>query len=187
MTAATSREKDAQAYVEEAKEVYRLLQQEKESKASSLTPPDKLEYFYLISNAWFETFKTKTSFRDLEDGSTINASDIDLNIPLLTMNEDLIDRDRSRNTTKVRELLPEFAWLDIVLKYGLMEDTEYILVKEKLWKYLKSCYPGSVEIKRARYLNHLHEECAEIYLIPVICSKFRLTSISTLQASSETR
>jgi hypothetical protein len=185
MKSLTSREKDAQTYVEEAKEVYRLLQQEKEYKATSPTPPNKLDYFYVISNAWFEAFKTKTSFRSLEEGITI--SDINLQITLPTMNEDLIDRERSKEITKVGELLPKFAWLDIVLKNGLRVNIEYILVNEKLWKYLKSCYPESVEIKRPRYLNHLHEECAEIYLIPVIYNKIRLASISTPRTSSETR
>ena len=186
MKSLTSREKDAQTYVEEAKEVYRLLQQEKEYKATSPTPPDKLDYFYVISNAWFEAFKTKTSFSSLEEGITIEISDINLQITLPTMNEDLIDQERSKEITKVGGLLLGFEWLDLVLKNGLRVNIEYILVNEKLWKYLKSCYPESVEIKRPRYLNHLNI-CAEIYLIPVICLKFSLTSISTLQASSENR
>ena len=187
MTSITSREKQAQDYVEEAKEVYRLLQEEKDSKVSSLTTPDKLGYFYLVSNKWFKAFKTKTSFRDLEDGSTISTNDIDMHVTLPPMNEDLIDREKCREIVKVQNLVPEFAWLDIVLKYGLVENSEYILVKDKLWKHLKSCYPNSVEIKRARYLNHMHEECAEIYLIPVICSNFRPTSTSTHLASSKIR
>ena len=187
MTSSAFRDKQAQDYVNEAKEVYKLLEEEKESKVSSLTTPDKQGYFYMVSSSWFDAFKTKTSFRDLEDGSMITANDIDMNVTLPTMNEDLIDREKCREITKVQNLVPEFAWLDIVLKYGLTEDLEYVLVKDKLWKYLKTCYPGSVEIKRARYLNHMHEECAEIYLIPVICSKPRRTSTSTLQASSKIR
>jgi DUSP domain len=170
MTSTAFRDKVAQDYVEEAKEVYKLLREEQDSKGSSLTTPDKPGYFYMVSNSWLDAFKKKTSFRDLEDDSTITANDIDMNVTMPTMNEDLIDRDKCRQILKVQNLIPEFAWLDIALKYGLTENYDYILVKEKLWKYLKSCYPGSVEIKRARFFNHMHEECAEIYLIPVTCT-----------------
>lgn len=147
-----------QQLVQEAKEIYPLLDKDEPFQ-------DDSKLVWLLSSSWLSKWKQKTGFAQLKAGEELNESHTQPERALGVLNQDLVvEEEPQKEVLKVKNLIPELAYLDLFLKKGLFEDDDFIFVGQNVWNCFKKLYPNAIEVARPLYKNNKGEISAEIHL-----------------------
>jgi ubiquitin carboxyl-terminal hydrolase 4/11/15 len=161
-----SNPKTKQDYMDEAKTVYKMLQEMNinenpersgrqgynsyySSHYSSYASNDNSHNVWLLSRKWYDAWKQKTSFEMIDDGLELTEKNItDEELPRL--NEDLLDPEEHHAEFENVED-EDFKFLNVVTRFPLMENVDFAYVSKSVWEYISKQYPDAIEVRRIAY------------------------------------
>ena len=166
--ALSSTPKSATELIYEAKKLDELLNKNDDDPVKTevtriLNTAPEAAFIYLVSSSWFDIWKELSGYDNIKAGIDIETSNLTSSKVLPKLNDDLVDWEITSTIQKLSKLNPKLAYLDIVLKKGIIENEHFIYVTHTVWKYFKMWYPDSIEVKRQAYKNAQEEICYEIH------------------------
>lgn len=174
-------EKSKEDYIVEAKQLAQLLQDMDVSEpdlgpndddpykrylySSNISSIDRNSHFvWLVSSTWFQLWKDKTNFDNLENGLDIDENSITDDI-LPVLNEDLLDQNVDESLyTKTDE--KKFSLINTICRPGLVEMQDFVMVSRTVWEFIQGQYPDAIEVKRIAY-KIMGDMKYEINLTPI--------------------
>lgn len=151
-------------YVEEAKSLAMLISSMDVSEADSedggrayksyvsYQSERNSHFVWLVSSKWFQLWKEKTRFDNLESGLDLDEDCINDDI-LPRLNEDLLDKevDLSKFVFTKEE---KFDIINTVCRPGLVEIQDFMIVTKAVWNFITKQYPDAIELKRIAYKSN---------------------------------
>jgi hypothetical protein len=115
-------------------------------------------FVYLLSQKWVESWKHKVSFSMIEEGMNLEPSQIRMDIELPVLNQDLIDSEFKEKTEEYEFLKtnePLYTLFNVVAKSDIIENIDYLLIREEAWNVVKAKHPDAIEVKRIKVIDNM--------------------------------
>lgn len=113
-------------------------------------------FVFLLSQKWVESWKHKVSFSIIEEGMNLEPTQIRMDIELPILNEELIDPEFQHKTEEYEFLRSKelnYSLFNVVAKSDILENIDYLLIREEAWKIVKAKYPNAMEVKRIKFTD----------------------------------
>lgn len=117
-------------------------------------------FVYLLSQKWVESWKHKVSFSIIEEGMNLEPSQIRMDFELPVLNEDLLDQEFQIKTPEYEFLMSKeanYSLFNVIAKPDILENIDYLLIREEAWKTVQAKYPNAKEVKRIKYIDPFTE------------------------------